>query len=311
MMPPDTALVFPGSGSQYVGMCQDIAERCAGARRVFQIADAILPLPLSDLCFHGPAAMLDDAHNAQPALVTASAAILAALEERQGTPLQASFVAGHSTGEYSAMLAAGCLDLPSALLLVRERAELMSEAAVREPGAMAAVLGLSVEPLRAICEQVGGVWLANDNAPGQIVISGKKASVEQAGQLAMAHGARRVIALPVGLASHCPMMQSVTDSLAKILPATPVWPARVPLIGNVSAQPITTPQEIRSELLQQPVLPVRWVESVRYMLAQGIRTFVEVGPKDVLTGLIRRIDPTVCTIQLGTIQDIDAWEARR
>nr|MBC7244306.1 ACP S-malonyltransferase [Chloroflexota bacterium] len=309
------AFVFPGSGSQYVGMGRDVYDRYPTAKCFFEEADAILHFPLSRLCFEGPDDELMDAVNVQPAMLTVSAALWAVLQEQveakrptsegwfQGrTP---AFVAGHSTGEYTALFAAGVLDFASALRLVRERGRLMKEVGDKKPGAMAAVLGLEVGPLRAICEEVGNVWVSNDNAPGQIVLSGSKPALEKALQLAMGRGAKRVVPLAVNIASHSPLMEPAAESFAIIVNGLTLNKAQVPIVSNVSASAIVEPADIRRELVQHLTSPVRWVESVRYMIAHGVQTFVEIGPKDVLSGLIKRIDRSVCILNAGTVQEIE------
>ncbi|MBC7232410.1 MAG: ACP S-malonyltransferase [Chloroflexi bacterium] len=307
------AFVFPGSGSQYVGMGRDIYDQYPAARRLFEEADAVLQFPLSRLCFEGPEEELMDAVNVQPAMVTVSAALLVALREhsllgstRQG--VSPAFVAGHSTGEYTALFAAAVLDFPSLLRLVRERGRLMREAGNEEPGAMAAVLGLEAAPLHAICAAVGDVWVANDNAPGQIVLSGSKPALEKALQLAMERGAKRVVPLAVNIASHSPLMGPAAASFAAILDGLTLKKAQVPIVGNVTATALVEPADIRRELVQHLTSSVRWVESVRYMIAHGVQTFIEIGPKDVLSGLIKRIDRNVRVFHVGTVQDIEALE---
>ena len=302
------AFVFPGSGSQCVGMCRDVYDRYGMARQVLSQADAILGFPLSELCFEGPAEALNDTWNAQPAMVACSLALLAALHEQVGAELLPAFVAGHSTGEYTALVAAGILDSPSALRLVRERARLMKKAGETKPGAMAAVLGLEADLLRSISAEVGDVWVANDNAPEQVVISGTKPAVERALQLAAGRGAKKAIPLAVNIASHCPLMAPATESLAAIIAQLHLSQARTPVVVNVSATAISQPEEVRRELVQHLTSPVRWVESVRYMISHGVRTFVEVGPKNVLCGLIKRIDRSIRTVSIGSVADIQAWE---
>ncbi|MBM4431584.1 MAG: ACP S-malonyltransferase [Chloroflexi bacterium] len=302
------ALVFPGGGAQYVGMGRDVYETYPASQYVFAQADAILGRALSRLCFDGPETELMDASNAQPAMLTATVAILAALQERLRHRLEPAFVAGHSTGEYTALAAAGALDFPVALRLICERGRLMQEAGDRRSGTMAAVLGLEAATLQAICTKVGNVWVANDNAPGQIVLSGGNAELERALQLSMAQGAKRVIPLAVNIASHCPLMSSAAVSFAKVVEQMPLHGAAVPVIANASAAAISEAEDIRQELVRQITSPVRWVESVRYMIAQGVRTFWEIGPKNVLSALIRRIDSTVITLSINSVADIQALE---
>jgi [acyl-carrier-protein] S-malonyltransferase len=300
------ALVFPGGGSQYVGMGQDVCERYPAARRVLEEADGILALPLSQLCFAGPLEELTDTFNAQPATVATSAALLAALQERADGRMAPAFVAGHSTGQYTALLAAGALDLASVLRIARERGRLMREAGDRRAGAMAAVLGLDTAALQVVCDETGDVWISNDNAPGQIVLSGEKQALERALQLAKQRGAKRTIPLAVNIASHCPLMAPAAAGLAQIVETLPFAQASVPIVANSTALPLSEAQAIRRELVQHLTSRVRWVESVRYMVDHGVRTFVEIGPKSVLSGLIQRIDGSVETINVGQATDIEA-----
>ncbi len=302
------AFVFPGGGSQYVGMGRDIYERYPPARSIFEEADATLGFALSKLCFEGPSQELNDTFNAQPATLITSAALLAALREHSGDELVPALVAGHSTGEYSALLAAGVFDLASAARLVRERARLMKDAGQSSPGAMAAVLGLKTEAVRAVCDEAGDVWVSNDNAPGQIVISGTQSALSRAAQLARQKGARKVIPLAVNIASHSPLMAPAAGALAAMVERLPLSRASVPIVANVSASAIVEPAAIRRELVEHLTSLVRWVESVRYMIANGVHTFVEIGPKSVLNGLIKRIDGRVNVVSVGSAMDIEALE---
>ncbi len=302
------AFVFPGGGSQHVGMGKDVCDRHPAAKRIFEQADATLGFAMSKLCFEGPEEELSDTFNAQPATLTTSVALLAALRQRIGDGMAPTFVAGHSTGEYAALVAAGVLDFPSALRLVRERARLMKRAGQDNPGRMAAVLGLEAEIVRALCAETGDVWVSNENAPGQVVISGVEPALMRASRLARERGARRVIPLAVNIASHSPLMASAAESLAGIVNELPLNRAQVPIVANVSAVDIVEPADIRQELLQHLSSPVRWVESVRHMIAHGVQAFVEIGPKDVLSGLIRRIDRSVRVDHIEDATDIEAME---
>lgn len=270
---------------------------------VFARADAALGFPLSRLCWHGPEAELSDTINTQPAIFTHSIAMyeMVRLSGEIESPV---FVAGHSLGEVSALCAAGALTFEDGVRLARERGRLMKEAGERAPGSMAAVIGLDAGALRTACQEASqqhtpGVVVANDNAPGQIVISGGKAAVAAASAIAKAKGAKRVVPLNVSIASHSPLMASVADDFARIVETTPIAPATVPVVANTSAQPITHPDDIRAELAAQLTSPVRWVESVRFMHGQGVTHFIELGPKDVLCGLIRRIVEGVETRTIG------------
>ncbi len=305
------ALVFPGGGSQHVGMGRDVHARYPAARQLFDEADAVLGFSLSRLCFEGPEDELDDTVNAQPAGLTASAAILAALREQNGDKLSPAFVAGHSTGEYTALWAAGVLDFASALSLVHERGLLMKEAGEKQPGTMAAVLGMDAAALQAICDEVGDVWVSNDNAPGQIVLAGKKPALDRALQLAVERGAKRAVPLAVNIASHCPLMAPAAEAFARTVEKLSMPPAAVPIVANVSATAIAEPAELRRELVQHITSQVRWVESVRYMIAHGIQAFVEIGPKSVLSSLIKRIDRSVPVLSVATAKDIETLEVSR
>jgi [acyl-carrier-protein] S-malonyltransferase len=290
------AYLFPGQGSQYVGMGCDLHAAFPAARAVFDLADSTLGVCLSRLCFCGPPEPLNDTLNAQPAILATSIAALRVLQERGGdSPV---YVAGHSMGEFSALVAAGVLSFEDGLRLVRNRGRLMKEASERSPGGMAAVLGLEREPVETVCiavrEQAGQyVGIANDNCPGQFAISGTSAALERAMELARERGARRVIRLDVTIAGHSPLMAEAASEFRRLLDLTPFREPSVPIIANATAGPLTDPEGIRDALAQQLTSPVRWTESVRWMIAQGVTRFLEVGPKDVLTGLLRRIDCAV------------------
>ncbi len=303
------AFIFPGQGSQYVGMGRDLYETYPEARALFDEADSILGFPLSKLCFEGPMPELGDTINAQPALLTVSVALLRILELSQLSP---ATVAGHSMGEYTALVAAGALDFADGLKLVRERGRVMKEAGEHNPGGMAAVLGLEAEALDEICQMVSQetgriVQLANYNSPGQIVISGHKEALGRAMELAKVRGARRVIPLAVSIASHSPLMRSAAQALADVVAQIDFHQPRVPVVANVTAAPITTVAEIREELVEQLTSMVRWVESIQYMIAQGVTAFVEIGPKNVLTGLMRRIDKSVRTVNVENVEGVKAF----
>jgi len=295
-----TAFLFPGQGSQEVGMGQELAQAYPIARQTFEEANDVLGVALSDLCFTGPEDQLTDTINAQPALLTAGVAILRVLQQELGERLTATpaggptFVAGHSMGEYTALVAAGSLTFIDGLRLVRERGRLMKLAGMQSPGLMAAVLGLEETVVAATCAEVsaqgGIVQVANDNCPGQIVISGDKAGMEAAMDALTAAGARRVKPLAVSIAAHSPLMQPAAEALQAAIAATPLAPPLVPVIGNTTAQPLTTVEAIQAELTAQLTGSVRWTASMQFALQAGITTFVEVGPGDVLVGLIKRID---------------------
>jgi [acyl-carrier-protein] S-malonyltransferase len=296
-MSNDTAFLFPGQGSQYVGMGQALYEAHPEIQGMFHKADEILDVPLTQICFQGPADVLTDTINAQPAILTVSVAALEAMKVK-GVYEPPSFVAGHSMGEFSALVGAGSLSFEAGLRLVRERGRLMKLAGERNPGGMAAIIGLDVEVLAGVCadahrESGAVIQIANDNCPGQTVISGDKEALTIAMQKAEAAGARRVVPLAVSIAAHTPLMEVVADEFAAAVDAAPIGDAAVPLVANVSARPISSAQEIRAELKAQLVSPVQWTNSMRYLIDQGVAHVVEIGPKDVLIGLMRRIERQV------------------
>ena len=302
------AFIFPGQGSQIVGMGRDLAAQHPAAAAIFAEADTVLGFPLSRLCFEGPSDVLTDTINAQPAILAASVAALQAWTAAGEIPAP-RFVAGHSMGEYSALYAAGTLSLADGLRLVRERGRLMKRAGEAQPGGMAAVLGLDRTRLQAVCSQAAQetgavVQIANDNAPGQIVISGDKAALERAGELAKAAGAKRVIPLAVSIAAHSPLMQSALADFRSAVEATPLKPPALAVVSNVQARPLESLAAIREELVLQLISPVRWHESVAWMESQGVTTFIEVGPGTVLTGLVKRIAPAARTANVGDAESI-------
>ena len=301
-----TAWVFPGQGSQSVGMCRDLYESVKSARAVFEEADKALGVPLTRLCFEGPEEELRQTINAQPALVTAGYACLEAAREIAGNKLPApSFVAGHSLGEYTALLAAGVFDFPTAVRLARERGRLMHEAGQKRPGAMSAIIGLDEVKLAEICKASDTV-MANINSPGQIVISGAAENVTKANEMATAAGASRAIPLQVSGAFHSPLMQPAVEGMVKYLDATAFKTPSIPVIGNVTALPLTTPEEVKTELRNQLTSPVQWQRTIEYMVKQGVTTFIEIGPAKVLTGLIKRINKEVTTQNIGDLAAIKA-----
>jgi [acyl-carrier-protein] S-malonyltransferase len=305
-----TVFMFPGQGSQVVGMGKDLADAYPIARDTFAQADEILGSAFSDLCFNGPEADLNDTFNTQPALYVAGMATLRALQTECPDAVP-SFAAGHSLGEFTALAAAGAVSFEDGLRLVRERGRLMKAAGERSPGAMAALLGLDAEPVRELCAtasaETGGVLvLANDNCPGQIVISGDEATLERGLELAKAAGARRALKLAVSIASHSPLMESIAAEFRDVLAATNFQVPHMPVYGNVSAAPLVSVQAIREELDRQLTSSVRWTESVRAMIAAGAEQFVELGPKDVLCGLLRRIDSEKAAIALNNAASL--WQ---
>jgi [acyl-carrier-protein] S-malonyltransferase len=351
------AFVFPGQGSQAVGMGADVFRASPAARAVYALADEALEalgFALSTLCFEGPEERLRETINTQPALVVTSLALLAALQERARTligeepgpeassgpdatiaaldaPLTPAYVAGHSVGEYAALVACGALDVAATLRLVRERGRLMQDEGVRCPSGMAAVLGMDRAALEVVCAEaraqaaqatqtrgdpetaarghpgVGSVVIANDNAPGQLVLSGERQALEVAMALAKERGARRVVPLAVSGAFHSPVMAPATAGLAAAVAQAPLRDARVPLIANITATPLARADELRAELAQQIESPVQWTRTVEYLVAQGITRFVEIGPGQVLGGLIKRIAKSaqgINILSLSTAEDV-------
>ncbi len=306
------AWLFPGQGSQTVGMGSDVYACSAAARAVFTEADEVLGFGLRELCFNGPADTLTATENAQPALLTTSIALLRAAQEQAGgdLPLPA-YMAGHSLGEYSALVAAGALRLADALRLVRRRGELMSAAA---NGTMAAIMGVELAALQAICDEAsaaGVVVVANENSPGQLVISGARAGVERAMALAKERGAKRALALNVSAAFHSPLMAEAASGLTEAVNQIErIEPPRLPVISNVTALPLLEPAAIRAELVAQVTAPVRWIGSVERMVADGVKEIVEIGPGTVLTGLVKRIAPGVELFNVNDGASVDHWIAR-
>jgi [acyl-carrier-protein] S-malonyltransferase len=272
-------------------------------RGAFDSANERLGFDLKTLCLTGPEAELNDTLNTQPAIFTHSVASFR-MAELSGELAAPAFVAGHSLGEFSALCAVGALAFEDGVALVRERGRLMKLAGESQPGAMAAIINLDRDALAQVCTEASaqiqpGVVIANDNSPGQIVISGGKDAVAKACELAKAAGAKRALPLPVSIASHSPLMAGVAPDFDRALASTPFQAASIPVIANTSAAPITHPDDIRSELSAQLTSPVRWVESVRYMRDNGVTQFIELGPKDVLCGLIKRIVDGAETLQVG------------
>lgn len=302
------AFVFPGQAAQKVGMGTDLYESVPESRAVFDEANEALGFDVARLCFEGPQDELTLTQNAQPAILTCSIAALRALEAA-GAP-EPDVCAGHSLGEYSALVCAGALDFADAVRLVRRRGELMAEA--RE-GTMAAILGLDGETLRAVCERAssaGVVVLANFNDPSQVVISGEKVAVKEACRLAKEAGAKRAVPLPVSGAFHSPLMREAADALAAALGDAPIKDARIPVIANVDAEPKHRPDDIRKALADQVTSGVLWHQSVQRISALGGEVFVEVGPGKILAGMIHRIIPGADVLNAHDVDSVAAAAAQ-
>jgi [acyl-carrier-protein] S-malonyltransferase len=310
------AFVFPGQGSQAVGMGKALADAFAPARAVFEEVDAALGERLTDTMWTGPADKLMLTENAQPALMAVSLAAMRVLEAEAGVDLKrdAKFVAGHSLGEYSALAVAGALTVSDTARLLRIRGRAMQQAVPVGTGAMAALLGLSFEDAAAVAAEAaqGEVCqAANDNGGGQVVVSGHKAAVERAVEIAKGKGAKRAMLLPVSAPFHCALMQPAADAMAEALRKTSVKPPVVPVVANVVAKPVTDPKEIVQRLVEQVTGTVRWRECVATMAAQGVTTFHEVGAGKVLTGLVKRIAEGATGSAVGTPDDVAAFKAAR
>jgi [acyl-carrier-protein] S-malonyltransferase len=306
--PRTTALIFPGQGSQFVGMGRELAETAPIARRIFEEADEILGYPLSRLCWEGPEDELNETEHTQPALLTHAIAALQAVVE-QFPELKPFCTAGHSLGQFSALVAAGSMTFKDALYAVCERGLAMKSAGELQPGGMAAILGLDLQAVEEVCERAsnqaeGGIWIANDNCPGQVVISGHEEVLEIAEGMLKDAGARKVVRLAVSIAAHSPLMEAAQARLNKALESVAIQNPQVQVIGNVSASPLSTQDAVIADLQSQLTSRVRWTESVQCMLAAGIETFIEIGSGTVLTGLLKRIDRNATGIAIDTP---DSW----
>ncbi len=337
-MTTKVAFLFPGQGSQAVGMGADIFAASPAAKQVFEAVDAALGFPLSTLCFQGPEETLRETINAQPAIVTVSLAILAAFQEALSLPnkqtpswtypLAPSYTAGHSVGEYSALVASGALELTQAALLVRERGRLMHAEGTLCPGGMAAIIGMDDQSLQAVCHDatqqvqqelageqpngttskhpgLGQVAVANYNAPGQIVISGEQRALTRASELAKERGAKRVIPLAVSGAFHSPVMQPAATGLAQAVDAANVHDATIPVVGNIEGTALVTAQDLRQELTQQIASSVQWVRTIEYMANAGVTVFIEIGPGQTLTGMVKRIAKGVTTLSMASSAEVE------
>lgn len=304
----DLVFLFPGQGSQFVGMGRDVFEASRGARLLFEEAEDILGFHITRLCFEGPEDELRRTINSQPAIVLVSLAILEAMKEMgfEPSPL---YMAGHSLGEYTALIASGALSFEEGIRLVRERGRLMEEAGRMNPGGMAAIIGLDIKTLREICDETGAE-IANINSPDQVVISGDRRTLAISMDLARARGARRVIRLDVSGAFHSGLMEPAVQGIKEAIKGVRIRGASIPIVANTTASPIKEPEEIKEELVKQIRCCVRWKESVEFMLREGASTFIEVGPGRVLSGILRRIDPSAKAISINGVEGIRAIAAK-
>ena len=329
-----TAYLFPGQGSQYVGMGYDLYCKYQSARSVYDRADKVLGFPLSKLCFEGPEEELGLTVNAQPALLVTSIAALEAAREASretaretvretaretsretsremaratapGALSEPAYMAGHSLGEYTALTAAGAMSFDTAVALVRERGRLMHEAGMEQPGAMAAIIGLSREVLADICSDIGA-FIANLNCPGQIVISGAKDAVALVKAMAKERGAKLAMQLQVSGAFHSPLMAHAAQGIRRFIDNAAIYAPKIPIIGNTSALDILTADMVRGELKEQVCNCVRWEDSIRFMISHGVDSFIEFGPGDVLAGLVRRINDNAAVMSIGDNYAIEA-----
>jgi len=312
------SLLFPGQGCQAVGMGASLHADYAEARALFEMADDTLGFALSRICFEGPAEVLNDTANTQPAIYASTMALWAVLGPRiEGIRHHVRFLAGHSLGEFSALAAAGALGVADGLRLVRRRGQAMRDAGETAPGGMAAIIGLDDEAVAAIVGQANGddqgLWMANYNAPGQVVIAGHHDKIARAVELAVERKARKAVTLKVSVACHTPIMRQAGERLAEALHETPLQRPWAPVVSNAEARPLSDPDEIRSALLRQLYSPVRWTESVRLMAADGVDAVLEIGPKAVVSGLVKRIDRSLARYSVTDGESAEAldWEALR
>lgn len=305
-----SAFLFPGQGSQYVGMGKELCEVVPECTRWFDEASDVIGVDLKGLCFTGPEDDLRQTRNTQPALYVKSYAAWTAVKDA----LSADYVAGHSLGEYSALAAAGALSFQDGLRAVRKRGELMWDSGVKRPGTMAAVLGLDEAQVQALCEAASAAGLvqpANLNCPGQVVVSGEVAGVERAVELAPEHGAKKAMVLNVSGAFHSALMEDAQAELAEFLNGIEIRDAEIPVVANVSARPVTAAADLRRNLVDQMTSPVRWEESIRFLLAENVTEFYEIGAGRVLRGLLRSVDRAAKCTSIGTGSSVTELLAER
>ncbi|MES0402478.1 MAG: ACP S-malonyltransferase [Hyphomicrobium sp.] len=305
------AFVFPGQGSQVVGMGRELAEAYGAAREVFEEVDAVLSQNLSQIMWEGPKETLTLTENAQPALLAVSMAVMRVLEQEKGFSLKGKvkFVAGHSLGEYSALAAAGAFSLADAVRLLKLRGQAMQAAVPVGKGAMSALLGVGIDVARKVAQAAaqGDVCqIANDNEPLQVVLSGDKAALDRVLEVGKQFGVRRTVPLPVSAPFHCALMQPAADAMAEAFASVDVQVPIVPVVANVIAEPVTDPAEIKMRLVEQVTGTVRWRECVTYMTANGVTDIYEVGVGKVLAGLVKRTEKTLNAISIGTPAEVDA-----
>ncbi|MCL2140104.1 MAG: ACP S-malonyltransferase [Dehalococcoidia bacterium] len=300
--------VFPGHGSQYVGMGKDIYHAYPEARAIFDKADSILDFPLSKLCFEGPLEELRLTVNVQPALLTVCTALLNVMQKSLYYSPPA-FVAGHSLGEYTAAVACRAITFTDALTLVRQRGQLMHQAGVQKPGMAVAILGLENDTVAEIANATG-VYVANYNCPGQVVVSGENRLVEQAVGLAISRGASRTVPIPGNTAFHSPLMKTVAQELAQSIATVEFNQPNCPLIGNTSASPLSSIGELQDELRQQLYSPVQWSQSIAYLVSQGVDLLVEIGPGAVLSGLNKHVDKQLSVANISDVKSIENYLAQ-
>ena len=308
----ELAFVFPGQGCQFVGMGRDVCERFPEAREVYQRADEVLGFPLSAQCSDGPEEALNDTANTQPAIYATTLALWSALAPRLGSlRSRVAYVAGHSLGEFSALAVAGALTFEDGLRLVRRRGEAMRDAGDLAPGGMAAIIGLSDKAVADLVAEANdgeeAIWMANYNSLGQVVIAGKKHALQRAVDLAKERGAKRALPLAVSVACHTPLMKAASERLAAALEETTFHRPWTPVVSNATATALEDPDDIKAALLSQLSSPVRWVESVQLMIGKGVKRIIEVGPRAVVSGLIKRIDRSIARIDLTDAESIGAF----